>query len=106
MFYSMASIYLLMKGVFFFSLVHTLVKFDVMQRYYIFLAIIYTAGIAFLSYVFLWSWQDNPPSLRAREIWLAETFGIVTVYFWLLNRFDAGIIFWILLLLGLGIVWF
>ena len=102
----MVSIYLLMKGVFFFSLVRTLVKFEVMERYYLLLAAIYTAGIAFLSYVFLWSWQDFPPPLRDRQIWLAQTFGIVTVYFWLLNRFDSGIIFWILLVLGLGVVWF
>ena len=106
MFYSAASIYLLMKGVFFFSLVRTLVKFDVMQRYYILLAMIYTAGIAFLSYVFLWSWQENPPPLYDRQVWLAQSFGIATVYFWLLNRFDEGIIFWILLVLGLGVVWF
>lgn len=98
-------LYYLMKGLFFFSLVRTLVKFEVMERYYFLLAVIYTAGIAFLSYVFLLSPLDNP-DIRAWQIWLAKTFGIVTVYFWFLTRFDAGIIFWILLVLGLGIIWY
>jgi len=97
-----------LKAVFFYGLVHSFVKFDPLQKHWIFLSLLYTAGIAFLSYVFLiapgtaqyWgSWQ-------AWWIWLGETAVIAAIYFKLLARFDEGILFWLLLIGGVGVVLF
>ena len=52
-----ASYYLVLKAVFFFSLVRIQVQFDTMKDHWLFLGTLYTAGVAFLSYVFLFSWQ-------------------------------------------------
>ena len=60
MFYYVAGYYLVMKAVFFFSLVQIQVKFDTMKDHWLFLGILYSAGVAFLSYVFLMSWQEFP----------------------------------------------
>ena len=49
-----------MKAVFLFSLVRIQVKFDTMKDHWLFLGVLYTAGVAFLSYVFLMSWQEFP----------------------------------------------
>ena len=57
MFLYVASYYLALKAVFFFSLVRIQIKFDTMKDHWLFLGILYTAGVAFLSYVFLFSWQ-------------------------------------------------
>ncbi len=70
--------YYLMKAVFLFSLVRILVKFETMKDHWLFLGLLYSAGIAFLSWVFLISPSDNPDwrSLAdlAREVyWALDT---------------------------------
>src|SRR4051794_22497988 len=117
MFYSMASVYLLMKFVFFYSLVRTQVKFEPMKDHWLFLGVLYTAGIAFLSYVFIVGWQTiswAPWQIRVAVeagvspwlAWVGETLLLSTLYFRLLGAFDEGVVFWTLLLLGLLLVWF
>jgi hypothetical protein len=117
MFYYLASYYLFLKVVFFFSLVRIQVKFDTMKDHWLFLGILYTTGVAFLSYVFLFSWQKfewanwqlgvaRNLGIRPEQAFVAETFVLSTVYFWLMAKFDEGVIFWTLLLLGLLVVWF
>jgi hypothetical protein len=117
MFLYTAGYYLVMKAAFFFSLVRIQVKFDTMKDHWLFLGILYTAGVAFLSYVFLMSWQEFPwppwqLALAGRigispyQAFLAETLCLSTVYFWLMAKFDEGVIFWTLLLLGILLVWF
>ena len=114
---SILSYYFFMKVSFFYSLVKIQVKFDTMKDHWLFLGILYTAGVAFLSFVFLFSWQDFQWSELYRRI--ARNFGITplqfflggtllisTLYFWLMAKFDEGVIFWTLLLLGLAVVWF
>jgi hypothetical protein len=76
-----------------------------MKDHYVFLGVVYTLGIAFLSYVFLLSYQPAP-DYRAWQIWLAKTLVLATLYFWLMAKFDEGVIFWTLLLLGILLVWF
>jgi hypothetical protein len=95
--------YYFIKMVFFFSLVRSLVRFDPLKKQLIFLGLLYTAAVAFLSYVFLLSWQ---PAIdwRVWEIWLGKTFLLATFYFWLLVRFEEGILFWVLILLGFPVV--
>lgn len=105
MFSSLASIYLFLKFVFLYSLVRTQIKFEPMKDHWLFLGVLYAAGIAFLSYVFLLSYQ-TAPDFRAWQIWLGKSFGLAALYFWLLAKFDEGVVFWTLLLLGLLLVWF
>ena len=68
-------------------------------------------------FVFIVSWKRGPVPLWqvrvARTVgiytwqsWLGETFLLSTLYFWLMAKFDEGVIFWTLLLLGLLVVWF
>ena len=106
MFASVLIYYYVMKAVFLFSLVRILVKFETMKDHWLFLGVLYTAGIAFLSYVFFmapagFSWiggagRSGSPSFSA----------LSTLYFWLLAKFDEGVIFWTVLLLGMLLVWF
>ena len=117
MFVAVASYYLVMKAVFFFSLVRIQVKFDTMKDHWLFLGILYTAGVAFLSYVFLFSWQKfdwadwqlriaRGVGITPEQSFVAQTFLLSTLYFWLMSRFDEGVVFWTLLLLGILVVWF
>jgi hypothetical protein len=111
------SYYFFIKIVFFFSLVRAQIKSDLIRDHYFFLAILYTGAVAFLSYVFIVSWQ-NPnwapwvvqPALSLGitpwQAWLGQTFLLSTLYFWLMAKFDEGVIFWTLLLLGLLVVLF
>ena len=109
--------YYFMKITFFYSLVRIQVKFDTMKDHWLFLGILYTAGVAFLSFVFIFGWQGySPPTwqLQVAErlgvspyvAWVGETLLLSTLYFWLMAKFDEGVIFWTLLLLGLFVVWF
>jgi hypothetical protein len=117
MFFSLAVYYLFMKAVFFFSLVRIQIKFDTMKDHWLFLGILYTSGVGFLSYVFLFSWQEFPwPTWQVRlaqnigvapwQAWLGETLLVYTLYFRLMAKFDEGVIFWTLLLLGIPLIWY
>jgi hypothetical protein len=117
MFYSMASVYLLIKFVFFYGIVRAQVKSEALREHWIFLGVLYAAGVALLSYVFLVSWQAFPWPAWQRRLagrvgispwlcWLAETLLLAVLYFRLLERFDEGWVFWTLILLGLVLVWF
>jgi len=117
MFYSVLTYYFFIKIVFFYALVRAQIKSDLIKEHYLFLSILYTAAVAFLSFVFLVSWLDLPsPPWQVRvaaslgvspwQAWLGETFLLSTLYFWLMSKFDEGVIFWTLLLLGIVVVWF
>jgi hypothetical protein len=114
---SIFSYYFFIKIVYFFGLVRTQMKFDLMKDHWLFLGMLYTAGVAFLSFVFLVSWQNLPWApwqVRVAETlgvspwmaWLGETFVLSTFYFRLMSKFDEGVIFWTLLLLGIPLVLF
>ncbi len=117
MFLSALLYYYVFKVLFFFSLVRIQVKFETMKEHWLFLAGSYTAGVALLSYLFLFSWEQFPWAdwqLQAARTagttpeiaFVGETLLLSTLYFWLLSRFDEGVIFWTLLLLGLLVVRF
>ena len=97
--------YFLIKILFFFGLVRSLIKFDPLKGHALFLATLYTAGVAFISYVFLLAPQ---PSIdwRSWRIWIGATFALSALYFWLLSRFDEGAILWALLIGGCFVVLF
>ena len=117
MFFYMASYYLAIKLVFFYSLVRIQIKFDTMKDHWLFLGVLFTAATAFLSYVFLLSWQQvtwanwqvqisRNFGVTPWQAYLGETFLLATLYFWLMAKFDEGVIFWTLLLLGIPLLWY
>jgi hypothetical protein len=110
--------YYFIKITFFFSLVRAQIKSELLKDHFLFLGVLYTAAVAFLSYVFVVSWQKSPPWLpwqvHVAEMigvspwvaWLGETLLLSTFYFKLMARFDEGVIFWTLLLLGILVALF
>ena len=97
--------YFFIKLVYFYSLVRILIRFDPMKDHVVFLGVIYAIGVAFLYSVFLLGL--NSP--LERDLWrerVLKTFLLSTAYFWLLTKFEEGVIFWTLLLLGILLVWF
>jgi hypothetical protein len=117
MFFYMAGYYLAIKLVFFYSLVRAQIKFDTLKDHWLFLGILFTAATGFLFYTFILSWQDFPwPSWQLKiarnfgilpwQAYLTQVFLLSTLYFWLMSKFDEGVIFWTLLLLGVPFVLF
>lgn len=115
--YSAASFYLFLKLAFLYSLVRIQVRSDALRDHWLFLGVVYTAGVAFLSYVFIFGWQNVQLGTLHQRVgsmlgvspyvaWVGATLVLSTLYFYLLARFDEGVIFWTLLLLGVLLVWF
>ena len=114
----MLGIYFFLKFVLFFSIVRALVKFETLGTHFIALSVVYTGLVAFLSYVFILTTQ--PGAFRAQWmmrvnqatglspwlVWLAATLVLSALYFKLLSKFDEGIQFYILLILGVGLAFF
>lgn len=109
--------YSFIKVVFFFSLVRVQVRSDTMKENWLFFAILYTAAVAFLSWVFIMSWTAPPwPAWQLQvarnfgvtpwQAFLGETLLLCGLYFYLLSKFDEGVIFWTLLLLGIPVALF
>ncbi len=111
--------YYLIKITFFYALVRAQFRYDLIKDHYLFLGILYTACVAFLSLCFLVSWAGQDFPQRALEFrvsqtlgitlwqaWLIETLILSTIYFKLMARFDEGVIFWTLLLLGIFVAIF
>jgi hypothetical protein len=97
--------YLGVKGAFLFGLARSYVSFEPLQKHWLFMSILYTAGIAFLSRVFSVFFTGFTD--YKWHIWLLETFVLVIIYFKLLSRFDEGMLFWIIFLFGgAGLIWF
>jgi hypothetical protein len=113
----MIGIYFFLKLMLFFALVKALVKSDTLGEHPFFFGVIYTGLVAFISYVFILS--TNPNAFRAAwllrasrsthlspwMVWLAATLLLSTAYFKLLSKVD-GIGFWIVLVLGIPLVFF
>ncbi len=96
--------FLLIKLVYFYSLVRAMIKFEPMKDHVLFLGVIYTLGAAFLGFVF----NTGTGAVMGDYWWewVVETLILSTIYFWLLAKFDEGVIFWTLLLLGFFLVKF
>ena len=117
MFFYMACYCLAIRLFFFYTLVRAQVKSDTMKDHWLFLGVLYTAASGFLNYVFIQSWQTIPWAnwqvqvaqnfgVTPWQAYLGETFLLYTLYYWLMAKFDEGVIFWTLLLLGIPLVWF
>ncbi len=96
--------YLAIKAAFLYGLVHSFVKFETLQKSWFFIALLYTAGVALIS----WIWWVAPGRVetRAWQVWLLQMGIIAVIYFKLLERFEEGILFWILIVAGMFLVWF
>lgn len=97
--------YFAIKVMFLFGLVRSLVAFDVLQRHVLFLGLLYTGGVAFLSWVFLLSYQPVV-DWSDWKWWLGRTLLLVLVYFALLVKFDESKLFWIILPLGIFVAFY
>lgn len=95
--------YFAIKFVFFFSIVRSFVKYEPLHNHVIFLGCLYTAGVAFLSFVFLQSPRTDQINWMDWKVWLGLTFLISTTYFWLLGKYEDGKIFWVLIVAGIGV---
>jgi hypothetical protein len=117
MFIGISIYYFFIKIVFFFSLVRAQIKSDLLRDHFLFLAIVYTAAVAFLSYAFFVSslGQEFPGGylqIRVSQAvgvtpwvaWLGLTLILSAIYFKLMAKFDEGVVFWTLLLLGMLVV--
>ncbi len=112
--------YFFIKITFFFALVRAQIKADLLKDHFLFLGALYTAAVAFLSYAFLvapqgqdivpgraWELQlSQMTGLTQWKVWLIETFLLSALYFKLMARFDEGVIFWTLLVLGILVALF
>jgi hypothetical protein len=119
MFFSVLSFYFFIKIVFFYSLVRVQIKSDLVKEHWLFLGIFYTGAVAFLSFALIKSWQElawanwnwqirlaQSLGISNWQCWLGQTFVLSTLYFRLMAKFDEGVVFWTLLLLGLLVALF
>jgi len=114
----MLGIYFFLKLMLFFSIVKALVKFETLQDHFLFLGVLYASLVALISYVFVVSTRQvdfhavwllrasHATGLSPWLTWLAATLVLSTLYFKLIGKFDEGILFWILLLLGIPLAFF
>lgn len=114
---SMVVYYFAIKLMFFFSLFKAQLRFATVRKHPLLLALIYSLVVAFLSMTMLPSPQDTSWAIWQLQLaaklgispwraWVGETFVIATIYFWLLARFDEGILFFSLFLLGFLVILF
>ena len=97
--------YVGLKAAFLFGLVHSFVKFENLQKHWLFMGLLYTAGVVFLSWVWFVAPQEQP-NYRPWQVFWIETGVLSVIYFKLLEWFDEGPLFWMLLVAGLGLVYF
>jgi hypothetical protein len=115
----MLGIYFFLKFMIFFAIVKALVKFETLGNHFLFLGVLYTSIVALISYVFVVSTNPNAFNAdwlrQAKQItgglspwliWLGATLVLSTIYFKALSKFDEGIIFWILLIVGIPLALF
>jgi hypothetical protein len=86
-------IYYGLKTVLIASIVAAFVRAEPLRQYKIFLALLSTAGVAFLSWVFLLS-QLDMVDLRLWGMWLGANFAGMLFFLWLLERLENNFFFW------------
>ncbi len=97
--------YLAIKAAFFYGLVHSFVKYETLQKHWLFLGLLYAAGVMFLSWVWFVAPQPNADLGTWKMFWF-KTAILGVVYFRLLARFDEGFLFWMLLMAGMAVVYY
>lgn len=92
-----------LKVMLFGSLVRAFVVAEPLRKHVLSISILYTALVAFLSYVFLLS-QFPQPDFRLWQYWLGINFVMTFVYFTLLTKFDESALFWVILPLAVVVI--
>jgi hypothetical protein len=88
------------KFAFLFGLIKPYVSYDPLQKHWLFLALLYTAGVGFL-YFALFQGETGIDWTSERK-WLGGSFLSMCIYLKLLSKFEEGFLFWAILLLGLS----
>ena len=101
----LAVYYIGIKAAFLFGLVHSFVKFEPLQKSWFFMGF-YLHGRGDAAELLCSLAGPVGGSDYPLEIFWLRTQGSPLSYFWLLERFDEGWIFWTLTLAGLGVVCF
>jgi hypothetical protein len=113
----MLGIYFFLKLMLFFGIVKALVKSETLGDHPLFFGVLYTGLVALISYVFILTTNPNAfhaawvmrasrsTGLSPWLVWLTATLLLSTIYFKLLSKVD-GIGFWILLIVGIPLVFF
>ena len=102
-------IYLGMKAFLLVSLVGVLTKTDAMRDQTLGLSLIYTVGLAFLSIIFLVGPNSEAIGTEGWKnwlTWLGATYVVSLVYFKSLVWFEESSLFWLVLMLGVAVVFF
>ncbi len=103
MFLPFAILYLIIKGAFFATLIRAFVSSDTLQAKPWLMALIWTGGIGALCYLYFVS--AGIVSMAYFQQWLVIHLVLSMLYFWLLARFeDVWVVWWTVLILGLGLV--
>lgn len=92
----MLLLYYAIKVMAFASILKSLVTFGNLHKYKFVLALLYTALVGFLSYVFFIMPSQQPPYWLWKH-WLIFNFLLTALYFWLIVRFEDSGLFWVLL---------
>jgi hypothetical protein len=95
--------YIAIKIFFLASLVRSFVVFDPLKKHWLFIAILYTAVIAGLCWVFF-SWKPGF-TMAEYQRWAGITLVGSAIYFKLLEKFEeARLFFWLILLGGMALL--
>lgn len=102
-------IYWGLKFFLFFSFVLALVRAEPLRNQIFPISLLYTASVAFISYVFMVligdtsAWNNN---WWQWLIWLGCTFVLSWIYFKCLIWFEESSLFWLVIVVGLGVAVF
>lgn len=99
-------VYVGMKFFLLFTLAGALIRVEPLREQTFVFSLLYTAGVAFLSWVFLIApaTRNFWPSWRAWQVWLAVTCVLSFVWFRALAWLEEKTLFWLVLFLGFPLV--
>lgn len=103
MFTPILIVYIVIKGAYFATLLKAFVSSESLQEKPWLMAFLWTAGVGVLSYIYF-----VMGGIISKEYWihfLVMSFVLSFLYYWLLAKFeDVGVIYWTVLILGLGLI--
>jgi hypothetical protein len=103
MFEPILIVYLVIKAAFFATLLKAFVSSESLQEKPWLMALVYTGGVAALSYIYFVMGGAISPDYWKH--WVIVNLVLSFLYYWLLARFeDVAVIYWTVLILGLGLI--
>lgn len=99
-----AILYLIIKAAFFATLLKAFVSSETLQEKPWLMSIVWTAGVGGLCYVYFVT--SGAVTMRYFQIWVGANLVLSFFYYWLLAKFeDVWVVWWTVLILGLGLVY-